>query len=84
MGDHDVEPQPSLMATRMEEPVRPEPPNRADYHVNFRQVSNGFIIEVGCQSIVFEDLDKAFKYTKMYFEDPSGTTQKYLSGELFK
>ena len=56
----------------------------AHYHVNIRHVHNGFIVEVGCQTFVFETFDKMVKYMKMYYEDPQGTYEKHYKGELLK
>lgn len=56
----------------------------APYHVGIRHVHNGFIVEVGCQTFVFETFDKMAKYMKMYYEDPQGTHEKHYKGELLK
>lgn len=55
----------------------------ASHHVNIRHVHNGFIVEVGCQTFVFETYDKLSKYMKMYYDDPQGTYEKHYSGKLF-
>jgi hypothetical protein len=57
--------------------------NKANYQPEIRQVNNGFIVQLGCQSFVFETFDKMFKYLKMYFEDPNGTETKFHKNELF-
>ena len=57
--------------------------NKANYQPEIRQVNNGFIVQLGCQSFVFETFDKMFKYLKMYFEDPNGTEAKFHKNELF-
>jgi hypothetical protein len=57
--------------------------NKASYQPEIRQVNNGFIVRLGCQSFVFETFDKMFKYLKMYFEDPNGTETKFHKNELF-
>jgi hypothetical protein len=58
--------------------------NKASYQPEIRQVNNGFIVRLGCQSFVFETFDKMFKYLKMYFEDPNGTETKFHKNELFE
>jgi hypothetical protein len=42
------------------------------------------MVEVGCQTFVFESFDKLSKYMKMYFENPNDITKKHTKGELFK
>jgi hypothetical protein len=56
----------------------------ADYEVSIRQVNNGFLVNVGCQTFVFEKFETASKYMAMYFENPSETTRKHYEGTLFK
>jgi hypothetical protein len=56
---------------------------KANYQPEIRQVNNGFIVQLGCQSFVFETFDKMSKYLKMYFEDPDGTETKFHKNELF-
>jgi hypothetical protein len=67
----------------MKQPIA-EYKDRADYEVNIRQVNNGFIINVGCQTFVFKKFETASKYMAMYFENPSETILKYYDGTLFK
>jgi hypothetical protein len=57
---------------------------KADYRVEITQVNNGFIVNVGCQTFVFGNIETANKYIAMYFENPSETTRKYYEGTLFK
>jgi hypothetical protein len=64
-------------------PVQNLGSNKANYQPEIRQVNNGFIVQLGCQSFVFETFDKMFKYLKMYFEDPNGTETKFHKNELF-
>ena len=56
----------------------------APYEVSIRQVNNGFIVNVGCQTFAFEKFETASKYMAMYFENPSETTRKHYEGTLFK
>ena len=56
----------------------------ASHHVNIRHVHNGFIVEVGCQTFVFETFDKMTKYMAIYYDDPRGTYEKHYKGELLK
>lgn len=58
--------------------------NTAQHMVDIRQVNNGYIVNVGCQTFVFEKLGVAMTYLSMYFEDPEGTERKFRDGTLFK
>lgn len=77
----------------MEEPIKsyeqpiPMPRNNTDslapYEVTIKQVNNGFIVNVGCQTFVFESIDKISGYMKEYFTKPSETIEKHYAGKLF-
>jgi hypothetical protein len=56
----------------------------APYEVSIRQVNNGFVVLVGCQTFAFEKFETASKYMAMYFENPSETIHKHYAGTLFK
>lgn len=56
----------------------------AQHEVLIRQVHNGFVVNVGCQTFVFETLYELAKYMTMYFENPKDITEKHTKGELFK
>lgn len=80
-GDPTVEPvdirEARAMVQREENPLAP-------YEVNIKQVNNGFIVNVGCQTFAFESFEKLSKYMGMYFENPTEVTSKHWKGELFK
>ena len=89
--DHNGSEPTPMMGAFVEEDVRCEVEpqqaisiNISPYPVTIRQQHNGFIVEVGCQTFVFETYDKMSKYVNMYFEDPSGMTKKHEEGTLFK
>ena len=65
-------------------PVEVSHPLLAAYEINIRQVNNGFIVNVGCQTFVFEKFETAVKYIDLYFQDPSGMEKKHYEGTLFK
>jgi hypothetical protein len=69
----------------MEEPM-PMPVDLNDklaqYDVTIKHVHNGFIVNVGCQTFVFESFDKLAKYMAIYYNDPRGTYEKHYKGEL--
>jgi hypothetical protein len=62
----------------------PERDYIAPFNVTIKQQHNGFIVEVGCQTFVFETYDKMSKYLKMYFEDPKGMITKHEECTLFE
>jgi hypothetical protein len=65
-------------------PVGISHPSLASYEINIRQVHNGFIVNVGCQTFVFEKFETAVKYIDLYFQDPNGMEKKHYEGTLFK
>ena len=95
MGEDRIQEDSYLNYTReidvlIEEPM-PEPmpvvdmnDRLAQWDVNIKHVHNGFIVNVGCQTFVFETFDKLVKYMTMYYEDPRGTFEKHHNGELLK
>lgn len=42
-------------------------------------VLNGYSVQVGCQVVVFEDLDRMLQEIKSYFLDPEATEMRYRS-----
>ena len=56
----------------------------AQWDVNIKHVHNGFIVQVGCQTFVFEAFDKMAKYMAIYYNDPQGAYTKHYKGELLK
>lgn len=76
--------EPRLPVREVMEPVRVEESRVADYKVEISQVNNGFIVNVGCQTFVFEKFETASKYMDLYFQNPSETTRKHYEGTLFK
>lgn len=83
MGDEAGMEEPMEMVEPMPIPVDMNS-GLATHPVYVRHVHNGFIVEVGCQTFVFETFDKMAKYMKMYYEDPQGTCEKHYKGELLK
>jgi hypothetical protein len=87
-ADGDV-PVDTEMSVKLSEPELATLPSEeftssSPYEVSIRQVNNGFIITVGCQTFAFEKFETASKYMAMYFENPSETTRKHYEGTLFK
>jgi hypothetical protein len=84
--------EPALVAYEREEVCREESMPRpidmndklAQYDVTIKHVHNGFIVNVGCQTFVFESFNKMTTYMAMYYDDPRGTYEKHYKGELLK
>jgi hypothetical protein len=66
------------------EPIPDENMGVAPYNVDIRQVANGFSVNVGCQTFVFEKIEKATLYMEKYFNNPEETINEFYSGNLFK
>ena len=45
-------------------------------------VLNGFIVDVGCQKIVFTDLEKMCKRIMDYCVNPDGVEKEYMDGSI--
>jgi hypothetical protein len=46
--------------------------------IKIHPVLNGFIVEVGCQTVVFDSLVKLNRAIHDYFTDPEGTEKKFI------
>ena len=89
LGESAQDEAPALEAYDREEDCRPMPvmdmnDKLAQYDVTIKHVHNGFIVNVGCQTFVFESFDKMTTYMAMYYDDPRGTYEKHYKGELLK
>ena len=86
-NDREEYEQPIAIEEEYEQPM-PMPvdmnANLAQYDVNIKHVHNGFIVQVGCQTFVFESFDKLSNYMAIYYNDPRGTYEKHYKGELLK
>jgi len=49
-----------------------------DRKVQIQRVNNGFVVQVGCQSIAFETSDHLCAAIKLFYEDPAKARKKYL------
>ena len=45
-------------------------------------VANGFIITIGCQTVVAESAESLKKLISAYLDDPSGTEQKLFKNSM--
>ena len=89
LGEPAQDEVPALEAYDREEVCRPMPvvdmnDKLAQYDVTIKHVHNGFIVQVGCQTFVFETFDKMAKYMAIYYDDPRGAFEKHHNGELLK
>jgi hypothetical protein len=46
--------------------------------IKIHPVLNGFVVEVGCQIVVFDSLVKLNRAIHDYFTDPEGTEKKFI------
>jgi hypothetical protein len=59
-------------------------PNISPYEINIRQVNNGIIVNIGCQTFVFEDIEKFSKMMIEFYKNPTNSIESFYKGELFK
>ena len=57
-------------------------PNRIR-SISVRQVDNGYVVSVGCQTLVFETAEKLSKYFDMYLKNPQKVEELHFKKELF-
>ena len=50
--------------------------------INITQVNHGYIVVIGCQTIVIETKERLIEKLAEYINDPAGTENKYNSKEL--
>ena len=55
---------------------------RKYHNVQILPVLNGFIVNVGCQTAVFDNVDKMAMELGMYYKDPEGTEKRYRENSL--
>jgi hypothetical protein len=79
-----VETKPDQEQEPVPTPLGEEMRGVAPYDVNIKQVANGYIVHVGCQTFVFEKIEKATLYMEKYFNNPEETINEFYSGNLFK
>ena len=53
-------------------------------NLSITPVLNGFIVNTGCQVVVFEGKDKLLKELKRYIKNPTEVEKEYLKNRLFK
>ena len=67
------------------EPSKPRPLTKQQlleqYEIRIQFLSRGCIVNVGCKSIAFDDVDKAMAAVKHYVEDPQNVGE-YWRGQF--
>ena len=54
-------------------------PSGEKREITIREVNNGFIVRVGCQTFVFETREKMLGELERYLKDREGVEKEYLS-----
>lgn len=47
------------------------------HEITIRTVLNGYVCKVGCQTVVFETIEKLTKELTSYLKDPIGTEKRF-------
>lgn len=71
-------------AATLEECMPCTPPENKIRDIRIHELSNGFIVEVGCKSFAFELASTVFTHLKDYINNPNEMERKFNKGELFK
>ena len=57
---------------------------RVVYNVQIKACSNGFMVDVGCKTVVFEDLERMIGELRRYYADPDVVEKEYLGKERYR
>ena len=57
-------------------------PGPATRNINIRALHHGYVVEVGCQQVAIESVDKLLKALESYLKDPVETERLYSNREL--
>jgi hypothetical protein len=52
------------------------------HKIQIQAVLNGFIVQVGCQTVVFQSVDQLCAELKAYLRDPAGIHARYRAESL--
>ena len=58
--------------------------NSQSRSMEIKPVNNGYIVQVGCQTVVFESLTDMLNVINSYYKDPEGVEKLFHEGKLFK
>jgi hypothetical protein len=63
-------------------PTAPISPNKSR-QITIREISRGYIVDVGCQSFAFESAATVIAKISEYLNNPEATEKKWFDGKLF-
>jgi len=55
--------------------------NYNQHEIKILQVLNGFIVQIGCKTVVFESKEKMLSELARYLNDRDGVAKEYLAKE---
>ena len=50
--------------------------------IKIKSVLNGWIVDVGCSTVVFTDIDSMLGNLEAYLKDPEGVEKRFLEGSV--
>ena len=56
--------------------------NPKKYEIRINELSNGFVVTVGCESFVFEDCNNMLHCLKKYLENRNAVTKMWLDHKV--
>ena len=56
-----------------------EPPRNYPKEITIREVGNGFIVTVGCQTVVFDHIDELTEAVEYYYKYPDRAEEEYIT-----
>jgi hypothetical protein len=60
------------------QPYPENPIANPKYPITINSVLNGFVVNVGCQTVVFESKDKMFSEIGRYLDNPEAVIKEYM------
>ena len=57
----------------------PTPRSNQARRVEINQVNHGYIVNVGCQTLVFENMDTLIEKLTAYLKDPNAVEKKWMT-----
>lgn len=55
---------------------------QSGHEIVINRVSNGFVVRVGCKTLVFKTLDELIDAMRLYYKDQNAARMKYCLDEL--
>ncbi len=50
--------------------------------ITIHAVLNGWVVSVGCQTVVYQDRDQLVRDVDSYLKDPDGTEKRFLASSI--